>query len=76
MTRLPIERDESTYEFIRRYIAENGFAPSFREIMEGVGVSSTSMVTYRLTRLSAAGKLAWTPGKARSIRLIKKGTAK
>ena len=35
-------------KFIQNYSSDHGFSPSFREIMDEVGISSTSMVHYYL----------------------------
>lgn len=40
--------------FIARYIEVNRFAPTFRDIMEGAGLSSTSVVKYHLERMRDA----------------------
>ena len=37
-------RQEGIMEFIRKYLGENGFPPSIREIGKAGGISSTSVV--------------------------------
>ena len=46
-----------TYEFVRAYTAEHGFAPTVREVMTGCGLSSTSAAHRRLVRLVEDGRL-------------------
>lgn len=47
---------EGVYEFIVAYkCAHDGNAPTFREIQEGCGISSTSMVLYYLDKLEKRG---------------------
>jgi DNA-binding MarR family transcriptional regulator len=55
------------YTFVRRFIEHNGYAPSFREIADGVGLASLSSVFYHLESLENRGLLRRTPGRARSI---------
>jgi len=54
-------------DFIRRYIHDNGYAPSVREICEAVGVPSTSTVHARLRQLEEAGALRRDPAKPRAM---------
>jgi len=44
-------------DFINQFIQENGYAPSVREIGQGVGLQSTSAVSYHLQKLQAQGLL-------------------
>ena len=48
---------------IRRHIAESrtGRPPTFRELQEMAGISSTSMVRHHLTQLIRAGDLVGEP---------------
>ena len=41
---------------------------SYREIVAGCGLSSTSVATYHVRLLVAAGLVDWTPTIARSLR--------
>lgn len=47
-------------------LAHGGTAPTQRELMELVGLSSTSVVTYHVKRLAAAGLLTLS-NRARSL---------
>lgn len=44
-------------QFVNRFIQENGYAPSIREIGEAVGLRSTASVTYHLRALQEKGVL-------------------
>jgi repressor LexA len=44
-----------TLEFLRRYIAENGFAPALKDIAEAIGVRSASTAHFHLERLENKG---------------------
>jgi len=59
---------EGIYDFIRRYIAENGYAPSLREISDGCYLGRSTVLRY-LDKLEAKGRISRTMGKARSITL-------
>jgi repressor LexA len=56
-------------EFIRKYLGENGFPPSIREIGKAVGISSTSVVNYNLRRLEERGYLSREKEVSRGLRL-------
>ena len=49
------DRDKAILEFIKRFMLENGFTPTMREICEGVGMSSTSSVFMHFERLVELG---------------------
>ena len=50
-------REEQVLNFIREFSAENGYAPSIREICAGVGLRSTASVNYHLKNLQQKGML-------------------
>jgi len=56
--------------FMRRFIAENGYPPSIREIGEAVGISSTSVVNYNLKALEKKKLIARDRTVSRGIRLL------
>ncbi len=56
-------------DFIRKYLGENGFPPSIREIGKAVGISSTSVVNYNLRRLEERGYLSREKEVSRGLRL-------
>ena len=45
------QKGQHILEFIRDFTAENGFAPSIREIGTAVGLQSTASVSYHLRQL-------------------------
>ena len=63
------QRERGLYDFIKRYIAENGYGPSHAEISKATGIGVTS-VNYHLGRLRAKGLLTWQKGYARTLRLV------
>lgn len=57
-------------DFIQDYTDENGTSPSYREIMEGLGLTSVSAVAEHVDNLISKGALAKTPGEARSLQVL------
>lgn len=69
-TRSNLDRTSNLiYDFIVSYIDDNGYAPSVRDICDGVGVKSTSTVHAHLKRLETLGRLTYEGGKRRAIKL-------
>ena len=56
-------------DYVNRFVQENGYAPSVREIGEAVGLRSTASVSYHLQALQAKGALQ-SPGKKGSKRAV------
>jgi repressor LexA len=56
-------------DFIQRFIDENRFPPTIREIGENVGISSTSVVKYNLDVLERKSMIERNPDISRGIRL-------
>ena len=54
-------------QFIAQFVAEKGFAPTFREIGRGVGLSSTSVVYNQILALERIGALRRQHGYSRTI---------
>jgi len=61
-------------EFVNRFIQENGYSPSVREIGEGVGLRSTASVSYHLQALQDKGLLQSPGAKGRKRAIV--GTAR
>ncbi|MBQ7347106.1 MAG: hypothetical protein IJW55_04040 [Clostridia bacterium] len=64
-------KETAVLDCIRRSIAENGYAPSVRDIGEVLGYNSTSTVQMYLDRLETYGYLRRNGGKSRSITLCR-----
>jgi repressor LexA len=62
------ERQARMKAFIEEYVANHGYAPTYREIMKNVGIPSLSVVRYNLERLQQEGLLDRSPRVARGIR--------
>ena len=66
-----IETREEIFDFLVEYITKNGYAPTVREIGDGVGLKSTSSVYNHLQILELLGKIKMgNRYKPRAIQLI------
>lgn len=66
------DRLTQVYDLIRANINEKGFPPTVRELMDGMGISSTSTISYYLDRLEEKGFIKRSTNKNRSIELVNK----
>lgn len=57
-------------EFIRGYIETKGHAPSYREMAEGMGYTSTAPVHALVRRLQDRGHIRLTPRQFRSVEVL------
>ena len=57
--------------FIAAFIDGRGYAPSVRDIAEGCGISSSSIVQYHLNALERGGYIHRDRGISRSIRVTR-----
>ena len=57
------DKAEKILDFVDRFVQENGYAPSVREIGAAVGLSSTASVSYHLHQLQEKGLLTMPGGK-------------
>ncbi len=62
-------REKDTYEFIVRYIREQGQAPLLTEIGEGLGIRSKGVIHRYISALEDAGMIEKT-GRHRGIRIL------
>lgn len=62
-------RQMAMLRFLRDYIRRHDYAPCYRDIQDGVGISSTSVVAYNLKMLERKGLITIDPERARSIHL-------
>lgn len=56
--------------FLEDFTEENGYSPSYREIMAGMGLSSVSAVAEHIDNLVGKGVIKKVPGAARSLEVI------
>jgi repressor LexA len=65
------ERQQKILDFIGRFIEENDYPPSIRQIGGATGISSTSVVSYNLKILKQEGFIDRDPEVSRGIRLVR-----
>ncbi|MCK4710944.1 MAG: transcriptional repressor LexA [Gammaproteobacteria bacterium] len=58
-----------TLDFIRQYIAREGFAPTLTEIAQGLGISSKGSMHKQVQALAEAGYIELIAGRKRGIQL-------
>jgi repressor LexA len=63
-------RQQQVLDFLRRFIRENGYPPSVREIGEAVGLSSPSSVHSHLQILENKGRIRRDASSARAIAVL------
>ena len=66
-------KQQKVYDFVRKEIKRNGYAPSVREICDGVGLSSTSTVHAHLETLRKKGYVKRFPSKNRTMEILEDG---
>lgn len=66
----PKVSDEYVLEFIQRFQNVNGYAPSVRDVMVAMGVTSPSTAYSRLKKLRDQGWIEWAADRSRTLRLV------
>ncbi len=61
--------EKRIYSFLCKYIEENGFSPSVRDITEALGFASPSTVHLYISRLEQKGYVEREQKKSRSLRI-------
>jgi SOS-response transcriptional repressor LexA len=61
------DRQVAIIRFVEGYVQQHRHPPSIRDISRGVGISSTSNVTYHINRLIEQGYLSKQPGTSRTL---------
>lgn len=67
------ERQQQVLNFIRQFVAEQHYAPTYEEIRAGCAMSSKSLVNYHLDALEARGYLTRRHHSPRCIVLKERG---
>ncbi len=69
------DKQEKILAFLNRFIEDNGYPPTVREICAAVGLKSTATVSYHLTELKKQGRIQNDRGKRRAITLPEQSRA-
>lgn len=62
-------RQQKIFQFIRSFLTEKGYPPTVRDIVQGCGISSTSVANYNLNILKNRGYIRRFPDISRGIEL-------
>ena len=65
------EKYNTVYEFIKKYITENGYSPSVREICANCGIKSTATAYQYINKLNEQGLIKKSGNKKRAVSLKK-----
>lgn len=71
----PTKKQRELLGFIETFIAEHGYSPSYREIMNGQGYNSVATVALHVNSLIKRGHLQKRDNSARSLEVIKTSEA-
>lgn len=66
----PTKKQREILEFIKKFITEHGYSPSYREIMTGLNYTSVATVSLHVNSLIARGHLRKRDRSARSIEVV------
>lgn len=69
------EAQEIVLDFIRDFTADNGFAPTVREVTEALEWKSPSVAHDLLLRLKARGLVTWQERSPRTLRVLEGGSS-
>jgi SOS-response transcriptional repressor LexA len=61
------KKQQMVLDFIKQFLGEQGYSPSYREIMTGLDIKSVSTVAEHVDNLVAKGFLVKKDGSARSL---------
>lgn len=63
-------RQQTVLEIISRWIQEQGYPPTLKEMADELGVASRNSIVKHLTGLAKKGYIIWEENKARGIRIV------
>lgn len=64
------KRQKDVLDFIKKYVADNGYPPAIREICKGVNLSSPATVFVHMKNLEQLGYIKTTSNKFRTIEIL------
>ncbi len=67
----PTKKQRQTLDFISQFIAEHGYSPSYREIMNGCNYTSVATVALHVGNLIQRGHIRKRDRSARSLEVVK-----
>lgn len=70
------KRQRQIYDYVRRFLEEEGYAPSIEEIAAHFGLSSVATVHEHLRNLQAKGALRRDPNRSRALEVLDGGAGR
>ena len=67
----PTKKQKELLSFIEIFIVQNGYSPSYREIMKGLNYTSVATVSLHINNLIRRGHLVKRDRSARSLEVVK-----
>ena len=67
----PTKKQRELLTYIEAFIAEHGYSPSYREVMNGLGYTSVASVALHINSLIKRGHLRKRDRSARSLEVVK-----
>ena len=64
------KKQQAVLDYLKDFTDENGYSPSYREIMTGLGLSSVSAVAEHIDNLVEKGVLRKEPNESRSLTIL------
>jgi SOS-response transcriptional repressor LexA len=72
MTTRPTKKQYELLSYLRKFISEHGYSPSYREIMRGCNYTSVATVALHVNNLIARGHVVKRNKSARSLEVVGK----
>ena len=66
----PTKKQRELLRYIEQFVAENGYSPSYREIMRGCDYNSVASVAVHINNLITRGHLKKRDHSARSLEVV------
>jgi repressor LexA len=66
----PTKKQREILSFIEAFIAQHGYSPSYREIMQGLGYTSVATVALHVNSLIKRGHIKKRDHEARSLEVV------
>ena len=66
----PSKKQHEVLDYVDTFIRDNGFGPTYREIMKGLGYKSVSTVATHVDSLIVRGLLSKNHNSARSLQIV------
>jgi SOS-response transcriptional repressor LexA len=67
----PTKKQRELLTFIENFIAEHGYSPSYREVMNGLNYTSVATISLHVDNLIKRGHLIKRDHSARSLEIVK-----